>query len=286
VLASAWAQYASPAAAAGKLVGTPVFIRHDEADSPPIRESVAFVSRAKAAGADVTLERVRGGFHGFYQDPMAEKRSLFEFFRGKERATASQEAAVSNVAARFGAGRGPIENAFGGPILVVEGTLGTPVQRASVHALTESIRSEWREAFFVECPVKPDSEVAAADIRDSSLIVVGDTQTNSLIKRMGDRLPVKVAPNLVSLAGKRYEGDHLGYWSISPNPLNPEKYVVVIGMNQWADPGTWQVHPSRDGICDYFVFDLQGGEPVIRDAGYFGDEIWNQTKGGSARSGR
>jgi hypothetical protein len=53
----------------------------------------------------------------------------------------------------------------------------------------EGLRSEWKKAYFVECPVKRDVEVSEADIAKHNLILVGDKATNSVIGRMADRLP-------------------------------------------------------------------------------------------------
>jgi dienelactone hydrolase len=278
--ADAWFHYASPVTAIGNLVNTPVMIRHDEADSPPIQESVAFASRAKAAGVNATLERVQGGIHGFYQNPMEEKRSMFEFFRGKQLPSTPRKVAAEN--ARFRLGRGPIEDAFGSPILVVEGTRGTQAQHAVIHDLVEEFRSEWRQAYFVDCPVKSDAEVTAADIDKYNLIVVGDKGTNSVIERMGAGLPLRAFADHVSYGAKTFQGDHLGYLFTSPNPLNPQRYSVVIGMNQWAAAKEWRLNLSRDGICDYFIFDLKDSVPKLRDAGYFNEDVWRNVSRASA----
>jgi dienelactone hydrolase len=259
-----WVRYSSPSAMIDRLVNTPVFIRHDEGDdAPPIRDSEQFIERSKAAGVDATLVRVRGGLHGLFQDPMAEKRALFEFFVGKQRAQQPRAVIPSEMV------HGPIEAAFAAPVLVVEGTTGAAADRAVVHALAEEMRSEWRNAYFVDCPTKKDSQVTEADIRKYNLVLIGDQATNSLIHKMGDRLPLRATASGISLAGKTYAGEHLGYEFIATNPLNPDRQVVVIGMNHWAEAKSWRLYPSRDGVCDYFVFDLQGEFPRFRDGGYF-----------------
>jgi predicted esterase len=259
-----WVRFSSPVAMIDHLVNTPVFISHDEGDdSPPIRESVQFVERCKAAGVDASLVKVRGGLHGIYQDPMAEKRSLFEFFVGKQRAQQPRAVSPSEMV------HGPIEAAFAAPVLIVEGTTGTAADRAVVHGLAEEMRTEWRKAYFVDCPTKKDSQVTDADIRKYNLVLIGDKATNSLIHRMGDRLPLYATATGVLVGGHAYPGERLGYEFIAGNPLNQDRQVVVIGMNHWAESKSWRLYPSRDGICDYFVFDLQSETPRLRDGGYF-----------------
>jgi predicted esterase len=280
-----WDEYSSPIAAAGSLAKTPVFITHDKADTTPFQDSVSFVSRCREAGVNITLvQRAGGGSeHGFDQNPMAVKRSLFEFFRGKSlgatRSPSTRSNMGSNVTSRrFGVGQGPIEDAFGEPILIVEGTLGTSAQHVIVRQLVEELCDEWRRAYFVDCRVKRDADSVGADSRKYNLIVVGDQNTNLLIKQMGGRLPLRTSPTEMSLAGRSYKGSHLGYEFISPNPLSPKKYVVVIGMNHWLPVQGWKLHPSAEGVYDYFVFDLHGPKPTLLDQGYF-EAVWKRSVG-------
>jgi hypothetical protein len=58
------------------------------------------------------------------------------------------------------------------------------------------------------------------------------------------------------------------------NPLNPKRYVVVTGMNAWAALPEWKLHPSRHGLCDYFIYDLSSPTPRLIDAGYFPAQVW------------
>jgi pimeloyl-ACP methyl ester carboxylesterase len=275
-----WMQYVSPVDELQALANIPIFISHDANGNPPYHHSEVFAARGRQLGVDVTLVQTQGGQHGFLQNPMAVKRSLFQFFQGKL-LTVSRKIETPSILQRFGVGTGPIEDAFGGPVLIVEGTTGTPTQQAIVHDLVQGIRNQWRTAYFVDCPAKKDSEIAEADIQRFNLVVVGDNETNSLIQRMGRRYPLLSTPSRVLLAGQDYEGNHLGYELIFRNPLNPQTYAVMIGMNQWAPVKDWKLHPSRDGICDFFVFDLDGDSPRLTGAGYFDSTFWQRPAPGA-----
>jgi len=269
-----WIQFASPIASAGSLLDTPVFISHDAGGNPPPEDSEVFTSVGRKAGADITFVRTEGGLHGFSQDPMGVKRSLFEFFRGRTRTLSPHNIQANSVLQRFVGGHGPIEDAFGGPVLIVEGTHGTGAERAVVHEIVQELLTEWRKAYFVDCPARRDTEVTPLDIDKYNLVLVGDNDTNGLIKRMSTGLPLRSTRDKVNLGGKDYEGQALGYEFIAPNPLRPGRYAVVIGMNQWVSPKAWRLHPSKEGVCDYFVFDLQGPAPRLKDAGYFDAAFW------------
>jgi pimeloyl-ACP methyl ester carboxylesterase len=269
-----WIQFASPISEVGTLLNTPVFISHEEQGNPPAQDSALFSSLGQKAGVDITFVRTEGGQHGFSQDPMGVKRSLFEFFRGKRHTPSPNGVPVNSLLQRFGVGHGPIEDAFGRSVLIVEGTQGTPAQHEVVHDLVQELLAEWRNAYFVDCPSKRDTEVSASDIENSNLILVGDSGTNSIIHRISDGLPLLATGSHISLGGKEFEGHVLGYEFIAPNPLRQGRYVVVIGMNQWTAMKHWRLHPSRDGICDFFVYDLEGSSPRLTGAGYFDGTFW------------
>jgi len=201
---------------------------------------------------------------------------LFEFLRGKQRRSESRKVQADNIFQRFSLGHGPIEQVFGSPFLIVAGTLGSPTQNMIIQNLVEKLRDEWKKVYFVECMWKKDTEVVAADIEKYHLVLVGDKESNSLISRMADHLPLRASGRSIDLEGRVFDGDQLGYIYISPNPLNLLKQVVVIGMNQWSVANKWQFYLPRVGVCDYFVFDLQGANPRLRDAGYF-DDLWRRT---------
>jgi len=282
---SLWVQYASPVSLAGNLVNTPVFILHDEegegplfADKEaPLADSVSFVNRVREAGGDATLKLKSGGFHGFTQNSMADRRAVFDFFNGKRRSISPRKIEVNKALQRFGTGKGPIEDAFGSSILLVEGTQGTPEQNLAVRSVVEEFRNDWRDTYFVECPWKRDADVTDQDILNKNLVVIGDEATNSLLKRIAGRLPIQKSQQGISIEGKDVNGDQLGYVFISPNPLNSNKYLVVIGMTQWKPVNGWKLTPSRNGVCDYFVFDLRNPTPRLINAGYF-DTLWLQPK--------
>ena len=280
-----WVQYASPISQAGNLINMPVFIIHDEegkgmvsADrEAPLADSESFVNRIREAGGDATLKLKSGGFHGFTQNSMADRRAVFEFFNGKRRSTSPRKIEVNKALQRFGTGKGPIEDAFGSPILLVEGTQGTPEQNLAVRSAVEEFRNDWRDTYYVECPWKRDADVTDQDILNKNLVVIGDEATNSLLRRIAGRLPIQKSQQGISIESKDVNGDQLGYVFISPNPLNSNKYLVVIGMTQWKPVNVWKLNLSRNGVCDYFVFDLRYPTPRLINAGYF-DATWLQPK--------
>lgn len=274
-----WDQYSSPVSQLGNLVNIPILIIHEIDDNTiPVKSSESLVREAKAVGVNASISIINGGGHSFHQAPADLTRSIFQFFSGKQRSPSHAVAVGNKTIQRFGQNKGPIEDAFGGPILLVEGTQGGPKDSSIVKRVADEFRNNWRETYFVDCPWKIDSDINDLDIQNRNLIVVGDKDTNSILKRMPGRLPINASLHGVSVEGKDISGDHLGYIFISPNPLNPKKYLVVIGMNRWEDVKGWKLLPSRDGTGDYFIYDIRDGIPKQIDAGYFG-AAWQRPRG-------
>ncbi len=78
-----------------------------------------------------------------------------------------------------------------------------------------------------DAPSKVDRDVSARDIADKNLILFGDPGGNALIARILGELPIRWTRDAVEIGGRSYAaGDHLPAL-IFPNPLNPDRYVVL-----------------------------------------------------------
>ncbi len=84
----------------------------DEYGFAVLQESADFVARCQKVGVGATLVRVQGGYHGYWQDPMGERRAMFEFYRGKQR-SAARKLVPPALPFRIRAGHGPIEECRG-----------------------------------------------------------------------------------------------------------------------------------------------------------------------------
>jgi len=124
---------------------------------------------------------------------------------------------------------GPLSDIFYEPFLVVYGSQGGDKQEIdAARKEAEAIRTKGlRGVRFYAVPIKSDREVTAADIEKFHLLLVGTAKSNLLLSRIENRLPVRVERGAVMAGDRRFAGDDVGYRLIYPNPLNPQKYVVV-----------------------------------------------------------
>jgi len=178
---------------------------------------------------------------------------------------------------------GPIEDALLSRFLVVYGTQGEA--REDEVNKTEALRLDdfWSRWANARCRLKADAEVTAEDVQDSNLILFGNARSNLWVQKVNEALPVRFADHAVLCGERRFEGDDVGLKVCYPNPLNPERYVVVIGGTTWQ--GTldanerfgnwfdWGLFDNRNWF-DYGVFDRRTRTPEsFLEVGFF-DQDW------------
>jgi hypothetical protein len=170
--------------------------------------------------------------------------------------------------------QGPIDDAFTSSFLVVAPTgqaWNEPAEHMAVSRM-ERFQREFPKWLRGDAPMKRDSEVSDEDIANSNLILFGDPGGNALIARVLDQLPLEWTRESVAIGGRSYPGGDFLPVLIYPNPLNPERYVVLNSGHTFHAPefrGTNALLYPRLG--DWAVLRIENGEPET--AGFF-DEQW------------
>ena len=119
---------------------------------------------------------------------------------------------------------------------------------------------------------KPAAAVGAADISAHNLILFGDPSTNELIARIAGKLPVTWRKDEIVAGTTRFSAADHTLVMIYPNPLNPNKYVVLNSGHTFGEKdfkGTNALLYPRWG--DYAVFEKKTG--AVKMSGLF-DEHW------------
>jgi hypothetical protein len=125
--------------------------------------------------------------------------------------------------------QGPIDDAFLDSFLMVRPTGTALSMRTSMwhgvemrHAL-----AQWRQQFRGAAPVKDDKDVTDDDIKNSNLILWGDPASNTILKRIAEKLPIQWKDGDIVVGGETFQGATHVPVLIYPNPLNPTKYVAL-----------------------------------------------------------
>ena len=180
--------------------------------------------------------------------------------------------------------QGPIDDAFMDSFLNVRPT-GTPMNEM-VWKWSESEREHaaklWRTQMRGDAPTKDDTAITDADIARNNLVLWGDPQSNKVLARIADKLPIRWTAQSVTVGDRTYPAATNAPVMVYPNPLNPGKYVVInsgITFREYAQPNnSLQVAY----LPDYAVVDVTTPPDVrwpgrIAVAGFFGEK-WELLK--------
>jgi hypothetical protein len=170
--------------------------------------------------------------------------------------------------------QGPIDDAFMDSFIFVKPS-GEGFHAATSKFVTKELERavfEWRAQFRGDAKVIDASEVS--EHPHSNLILWGDPQSNELIRRILPQLPLKWTDDEIEFAGSKYDARQHVPLMIFPNPLNPERYVVLNSGFTFRGFGSNADQTPK--LPDYAILDIGKTEPFrdgIAAAGFF-DEQW------------
>src|SRR5262249_12574867 len=111
---------------------------------------------------------------------------------------------------------GPVMDVFmGEPVLMVHGTLKSPDKARSQKTHNDSVTGLFGVAagggvLHSGFERTADRDVSKEDIAEKNLVLFGTPQTNQLLNKIADKLPVKFLEDGVEIAGKSYRGPDVG----------------------------------------------------------------------------
>jgi len=176
---------------------------------------------------------------------------------------------------------GPVLEAVSARHLYVYGTADAPaadeLQRRHDMALHAADWSTPPSRLLLSLPVKADRDVTAKDLAESNLVLFGTRETNALIRRFADRLPLDLNAGAAD------------YGLVYVFPIGDREVVVSSGLPWWA--GAEEVEPPGfrflpravrllQSLPDYRLF--KGSPPRVVAEGSF-DSNWKLPPQAAAR---
>jgi len=195
---------------------------------------------------------------------------------------------------------GPVADAFLGSFVLVRGTTSPdPWEREVIRREVEARARDWERMFNCRPRVKDDAAVTDADIARHHLVLYGGPAANAIAAKVARRLPIAIERDRIRVGRKTFQGDDVGVKLCYPNPLNPERYVVVVAglspdalhqvNNRFGNWFGWGPYDNYDWF-DYGVFDGRTASPEtflcvgFFDQGWELDERWQFTGDEAARA--
>lgn len=182
--------------------------------------------------------------------------------------------------------QGPIDDAFMSAFIVVKptGKSKNSLFDQWSKAELERFLVQWRRQFRGDAIVKNDVDITAADLA-SNLIVFGDEESNKLISRIKNKLPIKWDSEYIHIRDTAYSSKDHALILICPNPLNTQKYVVLNSGFTFREASFLNNAKQIPMLPDWAVIDLNTPPGSVypgkvSEAGFFG-EGWKWKNRGS-----
>ncbi|HPD13957.1 MAG TPA: prolyl oligopeptidase family serine peptidase [Planctomycetota bacterium] len=170
---------------------------------------------------------------------------------------------------------GPIKDAFNRRFLFVVGTAGDQEATERNRTLARQMQKEWYAFAKGIRQIASDTAITDAEMARSNLLLFGTPKTNAVLARLADRLPIRFTDEGYEILGKTYKaGETTGLMFIYPNPLAPERYIVVCDGQRYGEK-LGENH-KYDLLPDFIIY---SAEPDYDDtncfyvAGFF-DGAW------------
>lgn len=175
---------------------------------------------------------------------------------------------------------GPIDHAFMKGFLMVKPTgkpLNETVGKWAAGELEHATKF-WRAVHRGDAPMKEDKAVTEQEIADSNLILWGDPSSNAILAKIAGKLPIQWTAAGIVVGKQTYPSATHAPVLIFPNPLNPQKYVVINSGITYREMALLNNSDQTPKLPDWAVIDLRTPPGprwpgLVVDAGFF-DEQW------------
>jgi dienelactone hydrolase len=174
--------------------------------------------------------------------------------------------------------QGPIDDAFLDAFIFVTPS-GKPLHEpVGAWAAAEARRAveHWRKQFRGEARVKADAAITDADIAGHNLVLWGDPASNQVLARIAGKLPLSWDAERVTAGARTFPAATHAAILIYPNPLNPERYVVLNSGFTFREYDYLNNARQVPRLPDWAVVDItEPPSPTapgkIAAAGFFGE---------------
>ena len=174
---------------------------------------------------------------------------------------------------------GPISDLFFDGLILVPGTVGTQEETFFNQWIADNAVGYYQSRNggvhrggimgdnAVDLPVVPDVELSEDRLQANNLLLYGTYQSNAILARLEDKLPLALEGQTIHLSDKSYTADGAAVFTVFPHPENPERYVAVhAGVTPDAICGG--SHLDMQLLPDYIVY--SGGQ--LLDWGFWGND--------------
>src|SRR4051812_6998316 len=177
--------------------------------------------------------------------------------------------------------QGPIDDAFMDSFVFVtpSGSAWNEKTGAWFRSEQQHAIDHWSKQFRGEARVMQDSAITDAEIAKHNLVLFGDPQSNQVLAKIADKLPISWTKEQIKVSDQTFPADSHVAVLIFPNPLNPDRYIVLNSGFTFREYDYLNNARQVAKLPDYAVIDIS--KPItsrapggIATAGFF-TERWS-----------
>ncbi len=151
---------------------------------------------------------------------------------------------------------GPVGDILNTPFAIVTGTASAdPAMNETIRQKSDTLVAMWQGWQHVTPRVFKDSELSEADAAKYSLVLIGGADANLITRKLADKLSLKVTKDSVVLGNRTFPATDARVQLIRPNPLNAQRYVLVIAATSTAGMQFWPPLGLRGAQFDFTIED-------------------------------
>ncbi|MBA4029587.1 MAG: hypothetical protein C0478_01530 [Planctomyces sp.] len=153
----------------------------------------------------------------------------------------------------------------------------TPAFDAWVKSEATRAQKEWLRQMRGDVRLIADDKLTPEEMQKYHLILWGDENSNRVIAKLADQLPIKKSGTSWQVGGDRFSTDHHAVTLIHPNPLAPSKYVVLNSGLTYREYDYLNNARQVPKLPDWAIIDVRTPPDArfpgkIVKAGFFGED--------------
>lgn len=218
--------------------------------------------------------------HMLEAPPVGSDRSWIVHLRKENGGWRVVPTAHTSVLAKRHGLQGPIDDAFMDSFVMVRpsGKAANQAVQAWVEKEMAHAIDHWRRQFRGVARVISDDQLTDAEIARSNLVLWGDAESNKVLARIANKLPIQWTAKELRVGAGTFAADKHVPLMIYPNPLNPSRYVVLNSGFTFREYDYLNNASQTPKLPDIAVLDISvppnSKTPGrIAGAGFF-DEFW------------
>jgi len=129
---------------------------------------------------------------------------------------------------------GPISEVFATPFIVVEGTVGLNREGAYFMELViKNLKRQYQAQFYgAEFVLKKDAEITDEDLKNYSLVLVGNAESNAVWRKLLAGYPDSMTPYNPPDDWSSFSTRKDAFAEVFRNPVNKNNYLLLIGSSK------------------------------------------------------